>query len=85
HSNLTKAARLEKYYERATPREIARHLQQAIAWSESHRSASPANTILVYAWNECAEGFGALMPSYRRGDANGDSSRLDAIREVLTR
>jgi hypothetical protein len=84
-SYLKKGVGLEKYYERATPVEIARHLQQAIAWSESHRSASPANTILVYAWNECAEGFGALVPSYRRGDAGGDSSRLDAIREVLTR
>ena len=71
-------------YERATPAEIARHLQQAIAWSESHRAASPAQTILVYAWDECAEGFGALVPSFRRGEADGDGSRLDAIRKVLT-
>jgi hypothetical protein len=84
-SNLPKAERLDKYYARATPAEIARHLERAIAWSESHRSASPANTILVYAWDECAEGFGALVPSFRRGDVGGDASRLDAIQPVLTR
>lgn len=88
HSNLPEAARLDRYYayyERATPAQIARHLEQAIAWTEGHQSASPANTVLVYAWNECAEGFGALVPSFRRGDAAGDASRLDAIQQVLTR
>jgi len=74
---------LEKYYERATPAEIADHLRDAIAWSQSHRSASPAQTILVYAWNECGEGFGALVPTFRPDDVNGNSSRLDAIGEVL--
>jgi hypothetical protein len=82
---LKKGVGLDKYYERATPAQIALHLEQAIAWSETHRSASPANTILIYAWNECAEGFGALVPSFRRGDAGGDASRLDAIQQVLTR
>ncbi|MGO8834430.1 MAG: hypothetical protein ACLQE9_16640 [Roseiarcus sp.] len=83
-ANLKKGVGLDKCYERATQAEIARHLQQAIAWSESHRAASPAQTILVYAWDECAEGFGALVPSFRRGEADGDGSRLDAIRKVLT-
>ncbi len=81
---LKKGVGRDKFYARATPAEIARHLQQAIAWSESHRAASPAQTILVYAWDECAEGFGALVPSFRRGEADGDGSRLDAIRKVLT-
>jgi hypothetical protein len=84
-ASLKKGVGLDKYYERATPAQIARHLEQAIGWSETHRSASPANTILIYAWNECAEGFGALVPSFRRGDAGGDASRLDAIQQVLTR
>ena len=84
-SFMTKGVGLEKYYQRATPLEIAAHLEQAIAWSRNHRAASPANTVLVYAWNECAEGFGALVPSFRRGEAAGDASRLDAIQRVLTR
>jgi len=83
--DLKKGVGLEKYYERATPAEIADHLRDAIGWSRAHRSSSPSDTILVYAWNECGEGFGALIPSFRRGAASGDASRLDAIGAILRR
>jgi hypothetical protein len=84
-SYMKKNVGLNRFYARATPSEIAQHLQEALTWTENHRSASPTNTVLVYAWNECGEGFGALVPSYQRGKPLGDSSRLDAVGWVLGR
>jgi len=84
-SFMAKGVGINKYYARATPSEIAQHLQDAIAWTGSHRSATPANTVLVYAWNECGEGYGALIPSFQRSNPSGDSSRLDAISKILSK
>ena len=82
---MAKDVGMNKYYARATPSEIAQHLQDAIAWAESHRSATPADTVLVYAWNECGEGYGALIPSFQRSNPSGDTARLDAISNVLNK
>jgi hypothetical protein len=84
-SYMKKGVGLEKYYQRAMPSEIAQHLQDAISWTEGHRSASPSYTVLVYAWNECGEGFGALIPTYQPGNQLGDQSRLNAVGRVLRR
>jgi hypothetical protein len=43
----------------------------------SHPAAVPANTALIYAWNEYDEG-GWLAPTYP-----DDRSRLEAVRRVL--
>lgn len=65
----------------ATPDEIATHLARAIDFVRANRTICRAETIIIYAWNEHDEG-GWLCPTWT---AQGpDTSRLDAIRRVLT-
>ncbi len=73
--------RQEVFPSRATPDEIAEHLQQALAFVRNHARICPANAVIVYAWNEYDEG-GWLAPT-RGQDGEPDTSRLDAIRRVL--
>jgi hypothetical protein len=65
----------------ATPTEIAAHLSRALAFVTAHPDVCPANTIVVYAWNEHDEG-GWLCPTWTPS-GQPDTSRLDAIRTVL--
>ena len=73
----------DHYYQRAKPGEIANHLKNALLWLRTHRTAAPANTALIYAWNECSEGFGALVPTFDAARPEGNASRLDAVASVL--
>jgi hypothetical protein len=61
----------------ATASEIGQHLQRAIDWSAGHPGEATANVLLMYAWNEFAEG-GWIAPTLYQGAA-----RLDAIKNVL--
>jgi hypothetical protein len=70
---------LEEFYEPATPRELADHLNRALNWVRTNPDAAPADAVLVYAWNENDEG-GWLVPTRGEGTA-----RLDAIGRLLTR
>lgn len=65
----------------ATSDEIAAHLREAIAWTQANRDLNPANTIILYAWNEHDEG-GWLQPTLG-ADGNSDASRIQAIGKVL--
>ena len=65
----------------ATPEELARHLGEAVQWLASHRELNPANTVIIYAWNEHDEG-GWLQPT-RRADGTADESRVQAVGKVL--
>jgi hypothetical protein len=65
----------------ATPTEIAAHLRRALAFVQANSAVCPANTIIVYAWNEHDEG-GWLCPTWTPS-GQPDTSRLDAIRSVL--
>lgn len=62
----------------ATPADLKDFLSSAIDWTNSNRSKAVANTILIYAWNEFDEGFGAICPTL---GINGkpNTERLDAI------
>lgn len=66
---------------RATPAEIAAHLQEAMEFVSGHPQICPARAVIVYAWNEYDEG-GWLAPT-RGSDGKPDTSRLDAIRQIL--
>ena len=65
----------------ATPAEIAAHLARAIAFVKANPSVCPANTVIVYAWNEHDEG-GWLCPTWTPS-GQPDTSRLDALRRIL--
>ena len=65
------------YHEQPAPNEFAGHLENALALLKSHPQQTPANTVLIYAWNEFDEG-GWLCPTLGDGTA-----RLDAIRGIL--
>jgi len=67
------------WYAPPTPAQLADHLKGALDWVRDNRAICEANTVLVYAWNEFAEG-GWLCPTLEEGPA-----RLDAIRRVLKR
>jgi hypothetical protein len=73
----------DHYYQQATPEEIACHAADAIRWIKAHPARTPANIGLIYAWNECDEGFGALVPTYEKGNSRGNDARLRALTPVL--
>jgi hypothetical protein len=81
-SNSEHKIALDQYYRQGSPQEIAQHLRDALWWVDKHKSAA-ARTLLIYAWNECAEGFGALIPTFRPASETPDTSRLTAVRSVL--
>ena len=68
---------MDKYYEAATPAELAAHTGRALSWMRQNPLAAPAQLALIYAWNEHDEG-GWLTPTLTDG-----SSRLDALAPVL--
>jgi len=65
----------------ATPKEIAGHLERAMALVRDNPKVCPAKAIIIYAWNEYDEG-GGLAPT-RGLDGKPDTGRLDAIAGVL--
>ncbi len=73
--------RQDVFPSRAEPAEIARHLGNALAFVRRHREVCQAQAVILYAWNEYDEG-GWIAPTLR-ADGAADTSRLDAIREVL--
>jgi hypothetical protein len=73
----TKTYDIKMYHEQPTPEEFTEHLKSSFAYLEQHRSQVPANTVLIYAWNEFDEG-GWLCPTLGEGTA-----RLDAVKKVL--
>jgi hypothetical protein len=65
------------WFDPPTPTELAGHLSDALHWVRGHRETCPADTVLMYAWNEFDEG-GWLCPTLEEG-----SQRLDAIGKML--
>ena len=65
----------------ATPDEIARHLGDACVFVRQHPTLCPANTVILYAWNEHDEG-GWICPTWTP-EGMPDSRRLSAIATIL--
>ena len=60
---------------------MAEHLKEALDWTAAHRTATEANTVLIYAWNENDEG-GWLVPTLDpHGGAN--TARVEAVGRML--
>ena len=70
-------AGLERFYVLPMPDELAAHIGEAMAWAEARPAQCPAQTVIVYAWNEHDEG-GWLCPTLGEND-KPDASRLEAI------
>jgi hypothetical protein len=68
-----------RFVEQPTPAELAGLVQAAVTWLEAHPSAAPAQTALLSAFNEYAEGHwvAPVLPQY------GGDERLQAIGAVL--
>ncbi len=65
----------------ATPAQLATHLRDALEWTAQNPGLTPANAVIIYAWNECDEG-GWLIPTLK-ADGGPNTDRLDAIRPLL--
>ncbi len=65
------------WVEKATPNEIATHLNQSFEWTAANPAVCQANAVLMYAWNENDEG-GWLCPTLYEG-----TQRIDAVRAVV--
>ncbi len=73
-------AGLDKYYVAPTPEELAGHLREAMEWVQAKPERCPAQTVIVYAWNEHDEG-GWLCPTLGEG-GKPDARRLEAIADM---
>ncbi|MBN1773953.1 MAG: hypothetical protein JXB32_22025 [Deltaproteobacteria bacterium] len=70
-----------RYTVSPTAAELAVHLLAALRWTRDHPLATPADAILVYAWNEHDEG-GWLCPTLD-GSGGADASRVEALGAAL--
>ena len=65
-----------------TPAELANHLDNALDWTSRHlTNGAPANTVLIYAWNENDEG-GWLVPTLNP-DGSTNADRLTVLAAKL--
>jgi hypothetical protein len=71
----------DDWFSAPAPQELADNLRSAMKWVADNPSVCPAKSVLIYAWNEFAEG-GWLVPT-RTPSGEPDTERLDAIRRVL--
>ena len=39
-------------------------IREAVAYVEKHRKVCPSNLVLIYSWDECDEGGGALVSKH---------------------
>jgi len=76
-------APVDHHYQEGKPVEIEQHLAASMRWIKDHPTQSPANTALIYAWNECDEGFGALVPTYDPANLHGNTDRIKAVANIL--
>jgi hypothetical protein len=68
---------MDRFYREPTPEQLAQHLGEALDWAAARPERCPAQTALVYAWNEHDEG-GWLCPTLKAGGGI-DDSRLAAL------
>lgn len=54
---------------RCTPEQLATHVQSALAFCAANPAATPADTVLIYAWDELSEG-GWIVPTTDDGGMN---------------
>jgi hypothetical protein len=65
----------------ASPAQLTQHLSEAVAWTAQNPDLTPANAVVVYAWNENDEG-GWLIPT-RNDDGTPNLDRVKAAKAAL--
>ncbi len=65
------------HFQPPTSEQTAEHLRGALDWTASHTKKTPANTVIIYAWNENDEG-GWLVPTLNT-DGTANTGRIEAI------
>jgi hypothetical protein len=68
------------FYQTFTAEECAQALKEALDFVAANPQACPANTVIIYAWNEFDEG-GWLCPTGANGKP--DTSRIEAVGKIL--
>lgn len=66
----------------ASPADIKDFLISGIKWTLFNRNKAVANSIIIYAWNEHDEGYGAICPTLSE-DGTPNTQRLDTVKEAL--
>jgi hypothetical protein len=59
----------EEYFAAGTPTQIAAHVGDMVTWLRANTSAAPAQTGLIYSWDEHDEGGSTLNPTLAGGSA----------------
>ena len=67
----------------ATSAQLAKHVQEALTWTAHNPDLTPANAVIIYAWNENDEG-GWLVPTWT-AQGKPDSDRIGALGRFLNR
>ncbi len=52
---------MNEYTADGTVSQVAGHIQDGVTWVQGHATADPADVLLIYAWDECAEGGGNML------------------------
>jgi len=65
----------------ATPEQLEAHFREALDWTRTNRDLNPANSVLIYAWNENDEG-GWMIPTLG-ADGRADESRIHAAERAF--
>jgi hypothetical protein len=71
----------DDWFNAPTPQALADNLCSAMKWVDENPSVCPANSVLIYAWNEMSEG-GWLVPTLTPS-GKPNTERLDAIGRIL--
>ena len=66
----------------ASPEDIKNIIISGIEWVQNNRENASANTVLIYAWNEFDEGYGAVCPTLGK-DGEPVLDRLYAVKGAL--
>ncbi len=66
------------YFLQPTAEELQHFLRNAIQLTCANKNVTEAQTVIVYAWNECSENGAALIPSIGNG-----TYYVKALSEIL--
>ena len=70
------------YVAAGSPSQIGAHIRAGVDFVSGHSATCPAETLLVYSWDECDEGGSPLVPHW--SDNGTEHEILDGVQAALT-